>query len=253
MNGADATMEKKSGTTAAGAPSSGALPGFPLYSLKNLCKEYEGPGEQVRVLQAVSLDIQEGETIAVVGASGSGKSTLLHVLGALARPTSGALFFCGKDMTAMTPERMAAFRNTELGFVFQFHHLLPEFTTLENVAMQALVGGMGRKEALRSARAVLDKVGLSSRADFSVTALSGGERQRAAIARAIVLKPKVLLADEPTGNLDEKNGGRVADLLQELNVDEAMSMVVVTHNPELAGRMGRCFELKSGELYEKTR
>ena len=225
----------------------------PLYSLKNICKEYSGPAEQVRVLQGVCLDIQEGETIAVVGASGSGKSTLLHILGTLATPSSGDLFFCGTNMSAMSAFEKAALRNSRLGFVFQFHHLLPEFSALENTAMQALIGGLGREEALEKGFEALKRVGLEKRASFAVTALSGGERQRAAIARAIVRRPKVLLADEPTGNLDEKNGLLVADLLQELNVDHAMSMVVVTHNPELAGRMGRCFELKSGELYEQTR
>lgn len=224
-----------------------------LYSLRNVGKEYEGPTEKVRVLQAISLDIQEGETVAVVGASGSGKSTLLHILGTLASPSSGDLYFCGSDMTRLSAAEKAALRNERLGFVFQFHHLLPEFSTLENVAMQAVIGGVPRKSALEAAREVLEKVGLQERADFPVTRLSGGERQRAAIARAIVRKPKVLLADEPTGNLDEKNGRRIADLLLTLNADRAMSMVVVTHNPELAGQMGRRFELKSGDLYEQTR
>lgn len=225
----------------------------PLYSLRCLGKEYDAPGENIRVLQAISLDIQEGETVAVVGASGSGKSTLLHILGTLANPTFGEISFRGKDMTLLTPEEKARLRNRDIGFVFQFHHLLPEFSAVENVAMQAIIGGMPRKEALGKARAVLDKVGVLDRADFGVSRLSGGERQRTAIARAIVQNPGVLLADEPTGNLDEKNGRLVADLLLELNADHAMSMIVVTHNPELAGRMGKCFELKSGELYEQMR
>lgn len=225
----------------------------PLYRLCALGKEYSGPSEQLRILQDISLDIEEGECIAVVGASGSGKSTLLHILGTLASPSYGELFFCGNNVESLTSAAKAALRNKNIGFVFQFHHLLPEFTTLENVAMPALIGGMSRKEAYRRAGDVLARVGLEERAHFSVTLLSGGERQRAAIARAILPGPKVLLADEPTGNLDEKNGAQVADLLMELNAKHGMAMVVVTHNPELAARMGRCFELKSGELYEQTR
>ena len=226
---------------------------WPLYRLRDLGKQYSGPSEQVRILQDISLDIEEGESIAVVGASGSGKSTLLHILGTLASPSSGGLFFCGREVGSLSPSAKAGLRNKDIGFVFQFHHLLPEFTTLENVAMPALIGGMSRREAYRRAGDMLAQVGLEERADFNVTLLSGGERQRAAIARAILPEPKLLLADEPTGNLDEKNGVQVADLLMELNARHGMAMVVVTHNPELAARMGRCFELKSGELYEQKR
>ena len=225
----------------------------PLYSLQNLSKTFAGPGEQIHILQAISLEIQEGETVAVVGASGSGKSTLLHILGTLASQTSGVLFFRGRDVSSLSSAAKAAVRNKEIGFIFQFHYLLPEFTTLENVAMQAIIGGVSRKEALEKAEEALYRVGLADRASFNVSALSGGERQRAAIARAVLLKPRVLLADEPTGNLDEKNGRRVTELLLELNAADAMAMIVVTHNPELAGRMGKCFELKSGDLYEQTR
>ena len=225
----------------------------PLYSLRNLSKIFAGPGEQIHILQAISLDIQEEETIAVTGASGSGKSTLLHILGTLASQTSGELFFRGRDLSALSSAAKASVRNKEIGFIFQFHHLLPEFTTLENVAMQAIIGGIARKEALEKAEDALRRVGLSDRASFDVSALSGGERQRAAIARAVLLRPRVLLADEPTGNLDEKNGRRIIELLLELNAADAMSMIVVTHNPELAACMGKCFELKSGDLYEQTR
>jgi lipoprotein-releasing system ATP-binding protein len=227
--------------------------GAPLYSLRGLCKEYDGPGERLRILQGIDLDIQEGESIAIIGASGSGKSTLLQILGGLASASSGELRFCGKDMAGMSPAEKAVLRNRDIGFVFQFHHLLPEFSTLENVAMPAIIGGMPHKRALALAGECLDKVGLAQRAAFNVTLLSGGERQRAAIARAILRRPRVLLADEPTGNLDEHNGALVADLLLRLNTEGAMSMITVTHNPELAGRMGKCFELKSGELYEQTR
>lgn len=225
----------------------------PLYSLKDLHKDYIGPVEKIRILQGISLDIQQADSIAIVGASGSGKSTLLHILGSLAAPTSGEILFNGADMSRLSPAQKAGLRNTQIGFVFQFHHLLPEFNTLENVAMPAIIGGMPREEAFSRARERLAQVGLEQRADFNVTLLSGGESQRAAIARAIIRQPRVLLLDEPTGNLDEKNGSLVAELLMELNTSHSMSMITVTHNPELAGRMGKCFELKSGELYEQTR
>ena len=153
----------------------------------------------------------------------------------------------------MSARDKAHLRNTEIGFVFQAHHLLPEFTTLENVAMPAIIGGMARDEAYAMAREVLGQVGLKKREDFNVTLLSGGERQRAAIARAILKRPRVLLADEPTGNLDENNGRLIADMMMELNGIHAMAMVVVTHNPEIAARMDRCFELKSGDHYDQTR
>jgi lipoprotein-releasing system ATP-binding protein len=225
----------------------------PLYSLRNLVKEFDGPGEKVSVLQGINLDIQEGESAAVVGASGSGKSTLLHILGTLAEPGAGELYFRGTDMRAMDAGAKARLRNESIGFVFQFHHLLHEFTTLENVAMQAVIGGCPMQTALDKAADMLERVGLAGRARFDVGLLSGGERQRAAIARALMQDPVVLLADEPTGNLDEKNGMLVAELLLRLNAEQGTAMIVATHNPELAGRMGRHFELKSGDLYEQSR
>ncbi|MDL2316159.1 ABC transporter ATP-binding protein [Desulfovibrio sp. OttesenSCG-928-A18] len=225
----------------------------PLYRLRGICKDFSGPGEVVRVLQEIFLDIQEEERVAIVGASGSGKSTLLHILGTLASPSSGEILFLGHDLNALSLAEKAQVRNKVMGFVFQFHHLLPEFSTVENVAMQAIIGGMPRSEALDRAEAALKLVGLEERAAFNVTLLSGGERQRAAIARAVLLKPRVLLADEPTGNLDEKNGKRISELLLQLNAEQGMALVVVTHNLELARCMGRCFELKSGELYEQMR
>ncbi len=226
---------------------------FPLYSLKNVGKVYRAPGEEIHILHDITLDICPGETIAVVGASGSGKSSLLHLLGTLAAPSEGEIFFLGRNMATMSPTQMAALRNTDIGFVFQFHHLLPEFTTIENVAMQAIIGGMPRQKAYSLAKNILAQVGLQDRENFNVTLLSGGERQRAAIARAVLKGPKILLADEPTGNLDEKNGKLITDLMLELNATHKMVLVVVTHNPEIAARMDRCFELKSGDLYDKTR
>jgi len=220
-----------------------------LYDLQGIGKEFAGPTEQLRILNDVRLQVKQGDSLAVIGASGSGKSTLLHLLGTLDTPSWGKIFFMGRDIGSMSAAARAAVRNKEIGFVFQFHHLLPEFTTLENVAMPGLIAGMGRGEAEAEAEKALELVGLGHRKRHKVTTLSGGERQRAAIARSILLRPKVLLADEPTGNLDEQTGERIADLLMELNADLRMTLVVVTHNFELARMMDRRFELRSGELH----
>lgn len=225
----------------------------PLYRLAGVDKEYAGPAEQVTILRGVDLSIRQGESVAIVGASGSGKSTLLHLLGTLDTPSQGQVLFQGRDMGTMAPDEKAGLRNREIGFVFQFHHLLPEFDTLENVAMQAIIAGMPRAQALARARDTLALVGLSDRTAHRVTTLSGGERQRAAIARAILMRPKVLLADEPTGNLDARTGDVVARLLLDLNRELGMTLVIVTHNRELADIMGRCLELRAGELYDQTR
>ena len=230
-----------------------ATPAVPLYELIGVEKSCEGPAERITILKNINLTIRAGESVAVVGASGSGKSTLLHLLGALDVPTAGSVLFEGRNLPDMTPEEKAHFRNRKLGFVFQFHHLLPEFSTEENIAMQALIAGMDRSRALELARQALERVGLADRRDHRVTTLSGGERQRAAIARAILLHPSVLLADEPTGNLDQRTGDTVAELLLELNRTLGMTLVIVTHNRELAGTLGRCLELRSGELYEEMR
>ena len=224
---------------------------FPLYEFVGVSKEYEGPAERLVVLDNVALRIEKGESIAVVGASGAGKSTLLHLLGTLDTPSRGDILFQGFSLGSLTAEKRAALRNREVGFVFQFHHLLPEFTTLENVAMQALIGGMPRARALAMAQEALDSVGLADRGKQSVTTLSGGERQRAAIARAILLRPKILLADEPTGNLDEKTGEKVAQLLLNCNRTLGMTLVVVTHNRDIAQLMGRILELRAGDLYDQ--
>lgn len=219
-----------------------------LYELKGLSKVFKGPAEELRILDGIDLTIEAGEQIAVVGASGSGKSTLLHILGTLDSPTAGTVSFEGAELTALSDAKKAAFRNRELGFVFQFHYLLPEFNTLENVAMQAVIGGMPRAEAMARAEKMLELVGLGPRKEHAVTTLSGGERQRAAIARAIIGDPKVLLADEPTGNLDEKTGWQVFELMQELNSRLGTTLIIVTHNLELAGRAGRTLELKGGRF-----
>ncbi|WP_207259570.1 ABC transporter ATP-binding protein [Desulfovibrio sp. Huiquan2017] len=220
-----------------------------IYQLIDVSKEFDGPSEVVRVLRGVDLEIRRGESLAILGASGSGKTTLLHMLGTLDTVTSGKIFLNGVDLGTLGDRDRAVLRNRDIGFVFQFHHLLPEFSTLENVAMPAFIAGKGRSEGLRMAREALDMVGLAHRLEHKVTTLSGGERQRAAIARAILLRPKVLLADEPTGNLDEENGARIGNLLASLNNELGMTFIVVTHNPELAAMMHRRFELRSGELY----
>ncbi len=227
-----------------------ALPGSDiLYSVRHAGKKVTGPAGELEILKDIDLTVRKGERIAIIGASGSGKSTLLHLLGTLDRATSGSVLFEGRDLAAFSPEEAAEFRNRELGFVFQFHHLLPEFSTVENVAMPAVISGMSRDRALKMAAEALERFGLGHRRDHSVQTLSGGERQRAAIARATLMKPKVLLADEPTGNLDEKTGELVADALKALNRDLGMTLVVVTHNRELAAGMDRSLELKAGELY----
>ena len=221
----------------------------PLYLVRHAQKKVESPAGELTILNDVNFEVRAGEALAIVGSSGSGKSTLLHLLGTLDRATAGSVLFEGRELFSLSAQEAAHFRNRELGFVFQFHHLLPEFTTVENVAMQAIIAGMPRREALERAAEALEKVGLADRRDHHVTTLSGGERQRAAIARATLLCPKVLLADEPTGNLDEKTGTRVAEVLRKLNRDTGMTLVIVTHNRELADSMDRSLELRSGELY----
>ena len=223
-----------------------------LYKFSKVGKVFSAPGENLEILKDISLVVEEGEALAIVGASGSGKSTLLHLMGALDTTSTGAVFFDGQDMAHMTPDQKAAFRNRTLGFVFQFHHLLPEFSAVENVAMPAIIGGERQAVIMSKAREMLERVGLSARMESKISTLSGGERQRVAIARAVLMRPRVLLADEPTGNLDEGTGAQVGTLMNELNRELGMTLVVVTHNRELAAGMGRTLELKAGTLYEKN-
>ncbi len=222
-----------------------------LYKFIAVNKTYKGHEDGVAVFRDLNLVVYSGESLAVVGRSGSGKSTLLHLMGALDKPTSGTIEFEGQDMAKMSPDEQAHFRNSSLGFVFQFHHLLPEFSALENVAMPGLIAGMPKNGIMEKAAAMLERVGLADRMSHRPAIMSGGERQRVAIARALSLGPRVVLADEPTGNLDEKTGSRIGDLLLELNAELGTTLVIVTHNQELAARMDRSLELRAGALYEK--
>ena len=214
-----------------------------------LCRVYEDGDRSVSVLQDVSLNLLAGEKIAVVGASGSGKSTLLNLLGGLDNPSSGRVLMAGQDLAVLGESALCRLRNAQLGFVYQFHHLLPEFDARENVAMPLLIGGMPRSEAWRGAEQMLERVGMAHRLSHRPGQLSGGERQRVAIARALVGSPDVVLMDEPTGNLDPHSAAQVLALIDELGQDSA-SFVVVTHDPAIAAHMHRRLELRDGGLQE---
>lgn len=219
-----------------------------LLSARGLSKSFKSSNARLQVLNNLHLTLQQRETLAVVGASGIGKSTLLHILGTLDRPDSGRLYFREEDVFQYSDQRLARFRNRMIGFVFQFHHLLPEFTALENTLMPALIQGMDKTQAASIASAMLARVGLSERLHHKATDLSGGEQQRVALARALVLRPPILLADEPTGNLDKKNSAQIHQMLLELNREMGMAMVVVTHNMELAALMSRQATILDGRL-----
>jgi lipoprotein-releasing system ATP-binding protein len=223
-----------------------------IYRFTDVGKKFSAPGENLEIFKNINFAVEEGEALAIVGTSGSGKSSLLHLMGALDTPTSGEILFDGRVMARMSPDEKADFRNRTLGFVFQFHHLLPEFSAAENVAMPAVISGTRPADALPGAGALLERMGLGDRIHSKTTTLSGGERQRVAIARAVFLRPRVLLADEPTGNLDESAGATVGALLRELNRERRMTLVVVTHNRELAAGMDRVMELKAGGLSPRT-
>ena len=220
-----------------------------LIQVQQLFKSYENGTKRVEVLKGVDLVFSKGEKAAIVGASGVGKTTLLHILGTLDRPTSGRVFYEGKDIYALNEKDLALFRNREIGFVFQFHHLLPEFSALENTMMPCLIQGVPKKEAASRAEAILTLVGLQDRLSHKPGELSGGEQQRVAVARGLVLEPKVLLADEPTGNLDTQTGESVFDLLQELNQIKGITLIVVTHNLKLAEKLSRQIQLIDGKAW----
>ncbi|MBW2705716.1 MAG: ABC transporter ATP-binding protein [Deltaproteobacteria bacterium] len=219
-----------------------------LVSVRNLRKSFSNGGISIDVINELDFDLFSGETVAIVGASGIGKSTLLHIVGTLDRPDSGKLLFKGEDVFLYDDLKLARFRNESIGFVFQFHHLLPEFSALENVMMPVLIQGTGKSPAAQAAEKVLVRIGLKDRLNYRVGKLSGGEQQRVALARALVLKPLVLLADEPTGNLDKDNSERIHSLLMELNREFSMTLVVVTHNMDLAACMSRRVTIVDGKL-----
>jgi lipoprotein-releasing system ATP-binding protein len=221
-----------------------------LVRAEGLRKSFRTGGGTIEVLRGIDLAIGRGERLAIVGNSGVGKSTLLHILGALDRPTAGRVEFEGEDLFARDPAALARFRNRSLGFIFQFHHLLPEFNALENAMLPGLIGGLRFDEMRGRAARLLDEVGLAHRREHPVGKLSGGERQRVAVARALVLEPALLLADEPTGNLDPKTGEQVLDLLLEMNRTRGTALVIVTHSPEIARRLTRCAVLSDGYLDE---
>lgn len=218
--------------------------------VKGLFKSYEKGARTIEVLKGIDLEIKRGETVAVVGASGVGKSTFLNIIGALDRPTSGEVFYNTRSVSTMGEKELASFRNRTVGFVFQFHHLLREFTALENVMLPSLIGGKGYADSRARAEALLSEVGLKGRLDHKPGELSGGEQQRIAIVRALVQTPEVILADEPTGNLDARTGEEVFELLLKLNMENTITLVVVTHNERLAKRMQRRLTMVDGRVFE---
>ena len=231
-------------------PANTLAPAVPIISLRDIQKSYRNNGTEINVLDHLSVDIFKGDTIAIVGESGIGKSTFLHVLGTLDQPDAGVFLYNQADVLRFDKKKLANFRNTTLGFVFQFHYLLPEFTALENVLMPGLIQGASKADLREPAQSLLVRVGLKNRMHHRVRELSGGEQQRVALARALAMKPQVLLADEPTGNLDQKNSHQVHELLFELNNEHHMTIITVTHNMKLAGYMKRQMTLAEGKLVE---
>jgi lipoprotein-releasing system ATP-binding protein len=226
----------------------------PILTGRALRKVYrEDDGSELTILDGVDIDVRPGEALAIIGASGAGKSTLLHLLGCLDRPTSGTVLLAGSSVAELPVSELAAVRNRLIGFVFQFHHLLREFTALENVMMPMLIAGTGRREATQNARELLGEVGLGHRLSHKANELSGGEQQRVAVARALANRPAVVLADEPSGNLDTHTSAQLHDLFFRLRQEHHVALVLATHNHELAGRTDRVLEVKDGTLRDNTR
>lgn len=219
-----------------------------LLEVCNLYKSFSTRAGKIDVLKGINLEVGDGETIAMVGASGAGKTTLLHLMGTLDRPTSGKVMFANEDVFQMSDRQLARFRNRSIGFVFQFHHLLPEFSALENTMMPLLISGISKVEAEKNAKNLLADVGLSHRLHHKPGELSGGEQQRVAIARALVGSPRLLLADEPTGNLDMKTSDEIHDILTGIHRDKGLTLIIVTHNERLAARMGKTIRITDGRI-----
>ncbi len=218
---------------------------------ENLHKIFFSNQKQTEVLKGIDLEVFRGEALGILGPSGVGKSTLLHILGTLDRPSAGRVWYRGEDIFSWDANRLAGFRNTKLGFVFQFHHLLPEFNAQENTMMPALVAGIDKKTAARKAQEILSRLGLEERLSHKPGELSGGEQQRVAVARALIMHPDMVLADEPTGNLDTQTGQDVFNLLLELNAELGITFIIVTHNESLAKKLPRCISLLDGKVVEQ--
>jgi lipoprotein-releasing system ATP-binding protein len=219
-----------------------------MLELENVHKSFKHDGNLIHVLKGIELTIGRGEGLAITGASGVGKSTLLNVMGTLEPPTRGAVRFDKKNVTRMEEQELCQMRNRHIGFVFQFHHLLPELNALENTIIPAMIARTNRFEATKRASELLSKIGLGERLTHRIGELSGGEQQRVAVARALIMRPRILLADEPTGNLDKATGEGIGDLLSQINQEEKIAMVIVTHNQRLAEKMSRRMELSDGQL-----
>ena len=217
--------------------------------INNLTKTFVKDGQKIEVLKGLDLQISSGESLAFVGVSGAGKSTLIHVLGTLDRPSSGSMLIDGMDVFNWEEKKLARFRNEKIGFIFQFFNLLPEFTSLENTMMPALIRGMSRDEAKHHAEIILNEVGLGDRMKHKPGELSGGEQQRVAVARALIMEPAIILADEPTGNLDRSTGVKIEEMLATLNKARKATLIIVTHNQSLADQMSRRIALRDGRIY----
>lgn len=219
-----------------------------MIEIRNLDKKFSTAGGEIEVLRGINLQICAGERVAVVGTSGAGKTTLMHTIGGLDQPTAGEILFEGQSIFALRGAALDAFRNRTIGFIFQFHQLLPEFSALENVMMPLLIGGVARQQAIQKASTLLQEVGLGSRLTHKPGALSGGEQQRVAIARALVREPRLLLADEPTGNLDSRTSDEILTLINEMHRTRGLTMIIVTHNNALAGSLDRVLRIEDGLL-----
>lgn len=219
-----------------------------MLQIENIHKSFENNGQIIQVLKGINLQVSPGESLAIIGPSGAGKSTLLNIMGTLEPPSKGKVFFNSSDVYQMDEMRLSKIRNREIGFVFQLHHLLPEFNAEENTMIPALISGHGKRESAEMASAILSQVGLKDRMAHRVGELSGGEQQRVAIARALIMKPRLLLADEPTGNLDKATGDEITKLLRDLNKTKGLALVIATHNLELARRMSKQLLLVDGRF-----